>query len=177
MNKYPRVTEILSPYYDFSQVSEGTLLGAQYRGTVVHRCCLTMAKGLFVPKCEYDGYFRSFVRWLKECVKTVIAVEPELISESLGFMGHPDLIVEMRGDDFLSLPDLKTPQQKQRLWEAQVAAYTILAEQNNYVPIGKAGSLRLDKNGGVAKFDICQNLIGAKVAFQAQLIAYKYFVR
>ena len=56
----PSVTQVLSPFADFSQIPEGVLEYASWRGTEVHRLCACYAKGLPIigdvkPSCA--GFF------------------------------------------------------------------------------------------------------------------------
>lgn len=146
--KTPSVTTVLAPYSDFSNVRPDVLEAASERGSMVHRACGAMAKGVWAPRVpdEYAGYVESFSIWLHQAVEDVLLVEPELVHPVHGYCGHPDLIVRIKGDETYSLPDLKTPAVTYKPWRVQLAAYRELSEANGY-PIGRVFSVRLKKNG------------------------------
>jgi hypothetical protein len=59
-----RVTEILSPYNDFSHVPADVLEAAAARGTEVHLFCAAYAQGIWsAPPAEIAGYCDSFRAW------------------------------------------------------------------------------------------------------------------
>ena len=154
---------------------EAVLAHAAQRGSRVHAICAAMAQGLWVPSVpeECAGYVESFRKWLP-VVEEVVAVEVELVDENLGFLGHPDLIVRMRGDRGLSLTDLKTPAGVSPLWKCQLAAYKHLAEVNGY-PISRVFSLRLSPTGAAPKLDEYRDSPRDLAAFLSALNAYRYF--
>jgi hypothetical protein len=94
-----RVTEVLSPWNDFSMVPPELLKLAAARGTKVHTSCASIARGLWTPRpAEIKGYIQSYERALV-LFERVIFVEPELVSKAFGFKGHPDLGVIYKGED------------------------------------------------------------------------------
>ena len=149
---------------------------AAARGTMVHRICAAIILGLWVMHIpdECLGYVDSFRLWLP-AVADVVLVEAELIDDELGFLGHPDLIVRMKGDSGLSVCDLKTPVVLNRLWKAQLAAYRHLAEHNGYGPIERVFSLRLSPEGRMPKLDEYFSVNNDFAAFLSALNAYRYF--
>ncbi len=134
------------------------------RGTSVHKAVNAILRELFVPPLKINqGYVDSFVAWKEAMVKQVLYAEGwacqdgvwsyvgPLVSK-LGFTGMPDFIGLLTGEITLAVVDWKTSLTKQKIWQLQVSgAYRILAEENNYKPIGRCLSLRLEKNGGQAK--------------------------
>jgi hypothetical protein len=178
MSKIPSVTEVLRKYEDYSAVDSFRLEAAGQRGTEVHKKCLDHARGMFVlpPADEYLGYYNSFVEWRKRVVKSIHAVEPELKHGAFGFMGHPDLIVTIRGDEEKSLVDLKTALLKGRTWGAQLFAYLMLAQENGYGPIARVGILQLSKSGSMAKFTEYTKSTRDESAFLGALMAHKFFL-
>ena len=171
--KFYSVTEVLSPFIDFSQVPESRLEAARIRGTGVHRVCLLYAQGLWpVVPSEYEGYFESFKKWWLTVVDLTlpIEVEPELKDEEFGYLGHPDLILNIKGEKFHSVWDLKTPTTHYPTWKAQLAAYRHLAPGSN-----RAGSIMLDANGRKPKVKEYQDDARDFAAFLAALTAIRYF--
>lgn len=173
----PSVTKVMGPFADFSKVPKAVLAHAAARGTRVHAACAAIAQGVFVlpPGDEEAPYVESFQRWFDAAVVEVVASEVELVDEDLGFCGHPDLIVRIEGDKGLSLPDIKTPATKNKLWRCQLAAYRHLAETNGYHPIDRIFSLRLKKDGGRAIVDEYDKHPNDFQGFLAALSAYRYF--
>lgn len=174
---YPSVTQVLSIYQDFSMVPEHVLTMAAERGKQVHAICASIAKGLFVSHrmitSDIQGYIESFNKWFKY-VDEVILVEQELINSNLGFIGHPDLVVKMKGDQHLTLIDLKTPKAIGKTWKVQIAAYWHLAELE--FKIDRGGSLRLNQDGGLPIFDEYTNTRHEDfAAFLSALNAWRYF--
>lgn len=174
-NNLPSVTKVLSLYQDFSMVREDILLAAQYRGTVVHRACFALARGLWAPvPPEYAGYVESFKKWL-EIIKEIHFIEPEIIDENYGFVGHPDIMVTIKGDSQVSIWDLKTPAIESPTWKGQLAAYMHLVVEVLRLPIGRCGSLVLNKDGKLPKAKEYQDSPRDLNAFLGALTAYRYF--
>lgn len=177
MSRLPTVTEVLSPWSDFSKIRPDVLELAAERGSMVHRACGAMAKGVWAPQVplEYAGYVESFRGWLYQYVEDVLLVEPKLVHPVYGYCGHPDLIVRMKGDDVYSLPDLKTPAVTYKTWRPQMAGYKELSESNGY-PIGRVFSVRLKKDGKPPIIDeYTGSLAGDFAIFLSCLQAWKYF--
>jgi hypothetical protein len=167
---YPSVTEVLSKYQDFSSVPEDRLAFACERGTAVHKWCAAYARGLWIPVPETGpGYCKSFQQWFDEYVEQVIFVEREMICNIYGFMGHPDLGCIMKGDNDISVVDLKTPIAVQQIWRAQLAAYLHLSKTR------RAFSLRLRPDGSKPLLNEYTDTKRDFQAFLAALTAHKYF--
>lgn len=174
--KYLSVTEVLSPYQDFSKVPESRLEAARVRGTGVHKVCLLYARGIWpVVPSEYQGYFESFKKWWLTVVDLTepIYVEPELVNEEYGFVGHPDLILTIKGEEFASVWDLKTPTTRYTVWSGQLAAYKHLALQ--IASVNRCGSLMLNAIGRKPKIKEYVDIKRDFAAFLAALTAHKYF--
>lgn len=176
--RLPTVTQVLSPFADFSGIRPEVLAHAAERGTRVHQACAAIARGLWTvpPDDECRGYVQSFRGWFEQAVDEVVLVEAELVDEALGFKGHPDLICRIRGDERPSLIDLKTPATKNRLWRAQLAAYRHLARIHGY-DVDRTASLRLKKDGGHPIFDEYDPRESSQdfAAFLSALNAYRCF--
>jgi hypothetical protein len=153
----PRVTSILSPYADWSNIPPDVLEAACIRGTGVHEACTAHALGLFSPVPDvYRGYFDSYLRWFDAVVDDVMIVE-ERLSSAFGFCGQPDLVVRSKQNETL-LVDLKSTLMHPRTFMLQCAAYTHLVERN-YEPIkiDRAGTLHLSKEGKVPQMRWTEN--------------------
>jgi len=150
-NNYPRVTEILSPYVDFSMVPKHVLTRATERGSKVHSICAGICQGFWVPEIpeECKGYIASFQRWFDEYVEEVIFVEKELIDPTYGFMGHLDFFGKLNRLGY-ALLDWKTPITLYKAWRLQMAGYNRLLEVEKK-QVDVVASLQLDPNGGIPK--------------------------
>jgi hypothetical protein len=168
----PSVTRIIAPWSGLERIRPDVLEQAAARGTAVHDACATIARGGWpVVAPEEQGYVDSFLRWFAR-VAAVYAVEEEIRDEALGFMGHPDLIVQWEGQ--LTLWDLKTPRVASRSWQVQLAAYRHLL-CHHIDPPERTAALMLDPSGGVPKAIDLQDPARAFAAFLGALTAYNFF--
>lgn len=145
---YPSVTQVLSPWANYDSIPPHVLAQAQERGIRVHGACFATALGVWFPKLppEWHGYLTSFENWLNDYVADIVLVEPELVCKKKKLKGHPDFILQMKGDGCLSIPDLKTPLSHSRAWAPQCAGYRYLATESGY-PVGRNFALRLKPDG------------------------------
>ena len=153
----PSVTQIISPYIDFSKIPADVLLTASERGSLVHHYCLEYyAKGFFmmVPD-EIKGYYSSFIKWFDLMVDEVLLVEERLVDRDLMFSGQIDLLAKTKQGEVI-LVDLKTPLSLSRSWRIQLSLYNRLCVVNGYKP-DRIGSLRLSPEGKIAKIDWYQD--------------------
>lgn len=179
--EYPSVTTVLSPYTDFSMIRPEVLEHASARGTLVHSFCTGFALGLWAPSppAECAGYVDSFKRWF-ELVDVVYFAEIELIDPGHGYYGHPDLSVRMKGEDYIRVPDLKTPIIKQLSWRVQIAAYNNLARiklgtMGIDLPIRNSGSIRLSPDGKTPKYDVYEETLNDFNIFLSALNCWRFF--
>ena len=170
----PSVTQILSPFSDFSKIRPDVLEAAAAKGTRVHTACATLARGGWpVVAPEEQGYVDSFLRWFSR-VEQVHHIEEEFRDEAMGFMGHPDLVVTWEGK--FSLWDLKTPRSASPTWSGQLAAYRRLVTWN-VDPPERTAALILDPKGGTPKCVDLSDPDRAFAAFLGALTAYKFFYK
>jgi hypothetical protein len=140
------VTEVLAPWSDFSRVRPDVLEAAAERGTIVHTACSALATGVWFPPLPEGcrGYVESFQRWFDAAVEKVLMVEPNLVHPVYRYVGHPDMIVRIKGDATDSLIDIKTPLALSKSWRLQLAAYYFLTHEH---PCGRVLIVRLRKTG------------------------------
>jgi len=167
----PSVTQVLSPWSDFSGIRPEVLAHAAERGTAVHAACAAYAQGLWVPSLDEEchGPFESFKLWFNRTVDVVLCCEKQFIDEGLGFTGTPDLVVMLKGETASLVVDLKTPVSVAKSWAPQIAAYRHLTKAD------RAGTLRLSKTGLVPIFNEYQPKGEDWQAFLNCLGAYRYF--
>lgn len=172
----PSVTDIIRPYINSDWYTEES----QERGTAVHAACAAYLLKLYAPpvKPEWKGYVDSFKRWAESVIEDVILVEKRLIDEKLAFCGKPDMIVKLKGDKRLSLPDIKTGQATLRAWQIQSAAYRHLARVNG-IETSRGFPVRLkeDGSGTLPIIDYSKNIQKDFNVFQGLLNSYNYFHR
>jgi hypothetical protein len=172
----PSVTQILSPYSDFSRIPRAVLDAAAVRGTAVHDVCATIARGLPIIgqiEPEIIGYVNSFQRWFDLIVDEVLLVEERLIDNEFGYHGEPDLIIKAKHGEVI-LVDNKTPVQLLKTWRLQCSGYYNLAAKNIIKP-DRTGSLRLSKDGKAAKMEYYDNSAADFVLFLQALNLYRFF--
>ena len=152
---YVRVTEVLSPYTPFVNLDPDTsfarnVSNAADRGKRVHKYCEAHALGLFVEECapECKNYVESFKKWFDEMVFHVESTEQRVNSEEYRLSGCVDLVCRIKGDDGLTLIDIKTPASASKTWQLQTAAYQLLLGTVCSVHISRRICLMVSKDGG-----------------------------
>jgi hypothetical protein len=148
----PSVTQIISPWQDFSRVRPEVMENAQWRGKEVHAACAAAALGLWIPDIPSvcDPYLQSFLLWFRPMVVEVVAVETRLHCPKYSYQGQLDLLCRIKGDIGLTLLDHKTPITHHKAWRLQLAAYRHLALQA-WPNVNRIGSLQLSPEGKPAK--------------------------
>jgi hypothetical protein len=168
------VTQILSPFNDFSQVPPDRLAYATQRGSDVHAACAAYARSL--PVFASNGsapYFESFRNWFDKYVRKALFVEAEFCDPSVyGIIGHVDLVAELT-DSRIVVVDYKTPVAESRLWKSQLAAYVYLVKP--LVGDADAMALMLSPEGKKAQAISYKNTASDFAAFLAALAAYRAF--
>jgi len=147
----PSVTQILSPYVDFSKVPEHILSWATKRGKTVHNICAAICQGLWFPSVpsECVGYVESFQRWFERYVEEVVFVEKRFYHPIYQYSGQIDLYVKLEKIGYAVI-DNKTPIVDDPTWKGQMAGYAELLKTNKH-QLDKIGTLQLDPNGKVPK--------------------------
>lgn len=175
---YPRLSDILAIWSDFSLIDPHVLQKAAQRGTDVHAYCTAYAKGIWEvdPEENLKGYVDSFKQWYDENVEELISAEIRLYDDDLRFSGRYDMIVRLKGSKEATLIDLKTSASFQKDWPVRLAAYLHLLNLNKK-NVMDAISIRLKKDGKkpcVKPYGDCNPYY--KI-FLSVLTAYDYFVR
>jgi hypothetical protein len=174
---FPSVTEVLSPWADFSKVSPAVLQAASERGTAAHDACFAYALGLPVIglRADVEPYVTSFKRWFDKVVDDVILCEQRITdTDGFGYHGEPDLLVKTKHPEII-LTDLKTPVTKIKTWCVQLAAYKNLCENYTGLTIDRVGSLRLSPEGKTPKMDYYEYQNQDFAIFISCLNSYRYF--
>lgn len=171
---YPRTTEIISPWTDFSKIPEATLQFAAERGSAVHEYCARIAKGEFLVSIAMECalYVVSFRRWFDSQVDEVILSEERLTDPTLGYTGQIDLLVRLK-EGVVVLVDLKTPVTSVQTWKMQLAAYRNLVIKAGYLP-ERCGSLQLSPEGKAPRMRWYEDRATDLNAFLSALNVYRY---
>lgn len=148
---------------------------AAERGTRVHEHCSAVASGLWISAIE-DGdvnYVESFKKWFSFYVMHVECNEKRMYCDEMQFTGQCDLIVRLKGDEGLTLVDIKTCSRVEKTHLPQLSAYIHLANQSGH-RVRDAQIVRLKKTGAapeVKKYTSEELDMGWKL-FES---AYKWF--
>ena len=128
---YVRVTDVLKPYSGLDSIDDRVLARAADRGTRVHDFCELYARNLLIEEPDDDCkvYFEAFKEWFDNCVDHVEMLEHRINSVEYKVSGKFDLLVRFKGDDELTIVDIKTPQNASKTWALQTAAYRLLLRE------------------------------------------------
>lgn len=150
---YTRVTEVLSPYNDFSKVPPQTLANKQRIGTLTHDFCEAYVLDLLIEPVpdEIKNYFDCFTHWFDFTVDKVINAEERLYSDEWYITGKYDALVQLKGSSEIVLLDYKTCLATSKTWQLQTAAYGILLLEDRNLQIDRRCALKLDGKGASAK--------------------------
>lgn len=155
---YRRITSVISPFTDFSNIDASVLRNAADRGTRVHKYCELHSKGLLGIEPEEDAkpYVESFIKWFGFMVDSVLCCEKRFYCDDYMITGQIDLIVKLIDHDDPWIVDIKTPQQESKTWRLQTAAYLYLVNKIDPTICNRA-CLQLDKNGSIPAFRVYEH--------------------
>ena len=143
-SSYLRVTKILSVLRtgldDFldrcGETARATIFEKAEYGNQVHEMCdkfnkaMIGGKVLSVDDVSDENYFEEAIfsfskyrTWVFDNVKEIVQSEMEVFHDDYKYCGHLDVKVQMKGDEFLSVVDIKTPATPSRTWFLQIEAY------------------------------------------------------
>lgn len=177
-SEYVRVTQVLSPYSDFSKVPPEVLKVACERGSLTHDFCeLYALDSLIEPVPEIcKGYFESFKNWFDQNICEVINTEERLYHETLYFTGQYDLLCRFKSDpDSIVLVDYKTPQMASKSWQMQSGAYLILLDEVRQIKVDRRLTVQLKKDGSHAAIIEYTNHMRDSLLFLNALEIYRFF--
>ena len=168
-SKFPRVTEILGKYVDYSMLPDG----CRERGIALHGWISAYLKGNFLikPK-EVKEKCENIQKWIDIMVGEIIINETRFEHEVLGYCGKPDAIIKIKGEKTLMLVDWKSSQAVFPTYFAQLAAYKELLRANN-IEAKRAIIVPAISPVKIIEKDLQQPL----QAFLAALTAHKYFIK
>lgn len=175
--EYPRVTEILRPYIDYTNVPPQVLQNAAERGKKVHSLCAEIAKDQWIPDNVIDdslvGYIQSFRQWSDSFVSKYQVIEKRYIHTELAYSGQVDFVLlDKAGDRYLV--DLKTSAHPQKTYSLQLAAYRNLLDFY-YLPVKGCILVYLDKGGKEPKVTVMTESDRELGIFISALNCWHYF--
>lgn len=173
---YPSVTQVLSPFCDWSRIPAKILEAAAIRGTRIHDAISDdLTGGFVVLPDELMGYYASFKKWSCSMLVEAVEVEKRYVNTTFGFTGQIDCIARLSGDTGLTLIDWKTGATAMPSWRIQIAAYRELAAANGIETVrGLSVRVRGDGSGCVVK-EYPGNCKQDYAVFLSALTAYNFF--
>jgi hypothetical protein len=123
----------------------------------------------------HAGFLKSFASWFSSVEMTqIIFLENRLESSMYGFQGTPDLVCQFAGDKYLTVIDWKTSAVLSKSWGLQLAGYSLLVENQEYM--AEILAIRLKKDGsGFIVNDYTYQLTSLQKKFVGALNLYNHF--
>lgn len=173
---YTRVTEVLSPYNDFSKVPFKVLENKKRIGSLAHDFCEAYVLDTLIEPVpeEIKAYFDSFRKWFDYAVSEVVNAEQRLYSDKYHITGKYDALVKLRGSNDLVILDYKTCLATSKTWQVQTAAYDLLLEEAG-VYVARRCALKLDLKGEQLKLIEYTDHGGDREMFLKILQAHRFF--
>lgn len=174
---FTRVTTIANLFSDFSSIDKDVLEAAALRGSNVHKLCAAYAQGFLVSECPevYQGYLDSFSQWANDNIDSIILCEHRRFCRRYMITGEVDFVAKMKGEDTLTLIDIKTSTARYPSWDVQMGGYHyLLNETLPEMPIEKALLIRLKKDGAKPIVNRVTDLDAAEDVFFHALECYNY---
>jgi hypothetical protein len=151
--KYARVSEILSPFNDFSKILPNVLSRKALIGTNVHSAIDDEISGVFPCLREEEiSYFNSFIGWKDKVNPKFIERETRYYNDEKMITGRIDALIKFKDIGRPVLLDFKTSAQESPIvWPMQAHLYAYLLKK-----AGKEISdiylfVKLDKFGKLPK--------------------------
>ena len=175
--KLIHVTEVMSPFMDFSMIKPEVLEYASERGTRIHSVISDMLNGYWLPKIDDDikGYIQSF-RFFRNNIFRTVFTEKTFEDELYGLTGTLDFggYLKDRPKDF-TIIDWKSPVNTSRTWHGQLCCYAYLVEKNTDLNVKRIGSFQPDPKGGPGKMNWYKDSARVWEAYLCALHAYRFF--
>lgn len=149
---YARVSEILSPFNDFSKIDPSVLANKAKIGSCVHQAIADDIKGEFPAVGEEAiGYFESYEAWRLQIKPTFLKSEIRYLDQDLMLTGQIDALIDIPNKSMLpTLVDFKTSAQESReVWPMQGHLYGYLLFKNGIMVEPRYLFVRLNKYGNL----------------------------
>jgi hypothetical protein len=150
---YARVSDVLSPFVDFSAIPPEVLQRKAALGTRVHNAINQDIQGDFpVVGLQDQGYFQSFERWRSALNPVFLTTEKRMYCDEKMLTGCIDALIKLEGHDQHILVDWKTSAAESPItWPMQAMLYWYLLERTGIVVSQTALFIKLDRNGLLPK--------------------------
>lgn len=147
---YARVSDILSPFNDFSKIDPLVLSNKAKIGTAVHQAIADDIEGEFPALDEETiGYFESYESWRFQINPTFLKSEVRYFDDEQMLTGQIDTLIDIPEKSMLpTLVDFKTSAQESReVWPMQAHLYGYLLSQNGIMVAPRYLFVKLNKYG------------------------------
>lgn len=151
--KYARVSEVISPFADFSKIDPIILANKCTIGTTVHQAIADDIDGEFPCPGNFGaGYFESYIKWKKSINPIFIHSEKRYFCDEKMITGQIDCVVCMPGTPLPVLIDFKTSvNESPETWPMQAHLYHYLLRKSG-IEVGSTFLfLKLDKKGNAPR--------------------------
>lgn len=151
--RVPSVTQVLSPLYDFSRVSDEVLQAKAAIGTAVHRACELLDKDDLdedsaagrAALAPIAGYLDGYKRFKADKHLVIVANEQRMFHPVHRYAGQIDRSYAMEGH--IWDVDLKSTVSMSPIVALQTAAYTEMFRANGRTQTARRGALQLFPDG------------------------------
>lgn len=147
--QYARVSDILKPFCDFSNIDEAVLNNKARIGTDVHKAInddICEEFPIIFP--ESHGYLSSYYQWKERLLPSFSLAETRLYCDEKMISGQIDTLVQFKGENGLVLVDFKTSAQESPIvWPMQAHLYHYLLIKNGWNVTSRFLFVKLDKHG------------------------------
>lgn len=173
---YTRISEIISRYTGYDDISPHVLQNACERGTAVHEICESIIVGFGCPDIHpfYEGYIDSFNYWHDEYSSCELNIPDRWYNDESMITGKADCIVKKDGKNILI--DFKTSALESKAWRLQGGAYAFLCHSNEQFTLDKIHFVKLDKRGAkpqVKEYDVKEAIKLFEMALKLHLYINK----
>jgi hypothetical protein len=148
---YARVSEVISPFADFSGIDPEVLDRKARLGTQVHEIIKDDIDGKFpIVTPDSLGYFQSYEKWTENVRPVFLESETRYYDEAKMLTGCIDALVKLHGEEEAVLVDFKTSAQQSPItWPMQAHLYQHLLKVNGKPTAPRFLFLKLDKTGAL----------------------------
>ena len=154
IEEYTRVTDLLKPWNDFSEIPPEVLEEKAHIGTNVHEAISLYASGL-----PYQGltsreekYMESYKKWEEKTFPNFLMSEKRLYNEKLKLTGQIDSVIKFDGKEKGVVLDFKCSLKPSlRHWKIQLGWYHMLCAFNNIDTVSEGCVLQLNDKDMPAK--------------------------
>lgn len=151
--KYARVSEILSPFTDFSGIAEEVLNRKAALGSRIHEAINQEIEG-YMPIVDLNelGYFKSFNKWRKAIQPTFLETEKRYYCDKKMISGCLDALITIEGEKEAVLVDFKTSAQESPIvWPMQAHLYHYLLTEAGKILAPRFLFIKLDRYGDLPR--------------------------